>query len=169
VNDYPRLQPKIGDARKFLRSSTEKYDLIFGDAYNGVHNIPAHLITREFFALLRSRLKDDGVFMINVISALEGAKSPIYEAVTRTMSGVFDHIYVFSNWPQDPGNAQNILLIASAREFAFPEMLAKSTMSAEGQEKTARCYVGKAPRDRGLLLTDEMNPVEYLVASTQLR
>jgi len=29
--------------------------------------------------------------------------------------------------------------------------------------------VGEAPRDRGVELTDEQNPVEYLVASTQLR
>ena len=49
------------DARRFLQRSGEKYDLIFGDAYNGVRHIPAHLVTREFFDRVKSHLTPDGV------------------------------------------------------------------------------------------------------------
>lgn len=56
------------DARTFLESTEETYDLILIDTYHA-SNIPAHLATREFFALAESRLSEDGVLALNAASA----------------------------------------------------------------------------------------------------
>ena len=58
-----------GDARVFLNKHTEPYDLIFVDAFTGSY-IPFHLMTREFYALVRSRLAPHGVAAFNFLPAV---------------------------------------------------------------------------------------------------
>ena len=63
--DNPRLRTFDQDARPFLRRSAGGYDLIGIDAYRQPY-IPFYLATREFFALVRSRLAPGGAVMVNV-------------------------------------------------------------------------------------------------------
>jgi hypothetical protein len=58
----------VDDARRFLRSSPLRYDIISADLYLGMHR-PYHLYTREFFSLVRQHLKPHGVF----VALYEGA------------------------------------------------------------------------------------------------
>ena len=53
------------DARPFLRGTNERYDSIFVDAYRQPY-IPFYLTTREFFALVRDRLRPGGSVIINI-------------------------------------------------------------------------------------------------------
>ena len=53
------------DARPFLRSTDERYDLIVVDAYHQPY-VPFYLATREFFALVRERLAPGGIVALNV-------------------------------------------------------------------------------------------------------
>ena len=59
----------LGDARKRLeeedRRGDEKYDILVMDAFSG-DSISMYLVSREAFALYRRRLKDDGVFAVNI-------------------------------------------------------------------------------------------------------
>src|SRR3954453_12168580 len=78
-----RLIP--GDARMFLNRHTEPYDLIFVDAFTGSY-IPFHLMTREFYQLVRNRLSPHGVAAFNFLPAKD-----IFESNLRTVSLAFDH------------------------------------------------------------------------------
>ena len=49
MDDNPRLVVHDVDARPFLRSTDERYDLIVVDAYRQPY-VPFYLATREFFA-----------------------------------------------------------------------------------------------------------------------
>ncbi|MBE3075744.1 MAG: fused MFS/spermidine synthase, partial [Actinobacteria bacterium] len=55
----------IADARPFLKTSSQSYDLIAVDAYRQPY-IPFYLTTREFFGEVRDHLTADGSIMINV-------------------------------------------------------------------------------------------------------
>lgn len=63
--DDPRYRVAVGDGLEFARERKGPYDIIFVDAYDGT-DIPAHLATRDFFALLGERLADGGVVVLNV-------------------------------------------------------------------------------------------------------
>ena len=63
--DDPRYRVAVGDGLEFARGRKGPYDIIFVDAYDGT-DIPAHLATRDFFALLGERLADGGVVVLNV-------------------------------------------------------------------------------------------------------
>ncbi|MDO8425635.1 MAG: fused MFS/spermidine synthase [bacterium] len=63
----PQPYPIVhADSRVFVRQSDAAYDVIVVDAYTDQLTIPAHLVTREFFALLSERLAPEGVLALNV-------------------------------------------------------------------------------------------------------
>lgn len=57
-----------GDARGFLETTDQYYDVILVDTYHN-SSIPSHLATTEFFALAESRLTEDGVLALNAASS----------------------------------------------------------------------------------------------------
>ncbi len=69
------LKAPIGDnktfiprpARGYLNSTDTKFDLIYIDAFLGGGSVPEHLVTREFFAQVKSHIKPKGIMMSNVI------------------------------------------------------------------------------------------------------
>ena len=54
-----RNEIRAGDGRVLLDRSKEQYDLILVDAYRGGY-VPFHLLTKEFYALLKQRLAPGG-------------------------------------------------------------------------------------------------------------
>jgi spermidine synthase len=61
-NPNPRLRLVAADARRFVRTSTERYDVIVADNFHPARSGSAALYTVEHFAAVRSRLADDGLF-----------------------------------------------------------------------------------------------------------
>ena len=65
LGDNPRLRVITADARPFLDSTRNRYDLIVVDAYRPPY-VPFYLATSEFFRLARSRLVPGGAIVLNV-------------------------------------------------------------------------------------------------------
>ena len=90
----------IGDGRRTLKRLEGGYDFIVLDAYSSGGHIPAHLTTREFLELCRSKLSPRGVVVSNVISALEGKGCAFYQSEYRTMyEAGFANVYTFPRYP----------------------------------------------------------------------
>lgn len=162
-----RVVPHVLDARAFLAGSRERYDLIFGDAYRGEQNVPSHMVTREFFELVRRRLGDDGVYMMNLIGGLQGDRSHFFRAAAVTIREVFPELYVFATAPAFPELAQNLILVAPRRARNLTE---EGLLELAGEDRElrymARTYMPEAAYDLrgGRVLTDDENPVEYIIA-----
>ena len=65
ISETPRMRYRSGDARVFLHRNTDLHDLILVDAYRGGY-VPVHLLTREFYALLKQRLAPAGAVAFNI-------------------------------------------------------------------------------------------------------
>jgi predicted membrane-bound spermidine synthase len=76
----PRLTVHDADARPFLRSTDERYDLIVVDAYHQPY-VPFYLATREFFRLVREHLAPGGIVALNV------ATVPDDDRLVRALGG----------------------------------------------------------------------------------
>jgi spermidine synthase len=169
TGEYPRMQVIAGDARLYLRTTDQRYDFIFGDAFNGVHNIPAHLATVEFFDAVKRHLTSHGIYMMNIISAVEGHQSILFHAVTNTMAQVFRHIEVFT---LDPGRRvplQILLILASKEELPVSSLATTTSLSRATKERFLRSYLrpDQYAVSKQVVLTDEYNPVEYIAASVR--
>ncbi|HVS12325.1 MAG TPA: fused MFS/spermidine synthase [Thermoanaerobaculia bacterium] len=100
----PREQVHVDDARRFLRRSERRWDLIVADTYVGL-SIPFHLATREMFELVERRLAPDGALVLNLAAPLE---QPFARAVWATVASVYPRVWAF----RVPG-ASGTLVIAT--------------------------------------------------------
>ena len=56
------------EARSYLSKNNIQYDIIILDAYSGAGNMPFHLLSKEFFQQVKTKLKDKGIFLFNAIT-----------------------------------------------------------------------------------------------------
>jgi predicted membrane-bound spermidine synthase len=83
LRETERMRYHAGDGRVFLNRNSELYDLILLDAYRGGY-VPFHLLTREFYTLVKQRLTPGGAAAFNVH---DGSK--LYASTVKTLGEVF--------------------------------------------------------------------------------
>jgi spermidine synthase len=93
MGENPRLTVHDADARPFLRSTDEPYDLIVVDAYRQPY-VPFYLATREFFRLVRDHLRPGGVVALNVAAVPDDKR--LVDAVGGTLAADFPQVL---EWP----------------------------------------------------------------------
>lgn len=93
MSENPRLRVVDADARPFLRRTDRRYDLVFVDAYHQPY-VPFYLATREFFELVRERLRPGGLVALNV-ATVPGDRR-LRDALAGTLAAVFPEVRI---WP----------------------------------------------------------------------
>lgn len=161
LDEFPTLVPVANDARRFLRATEARYDLVVGDVYDGERSIPPHLVTAEFFGLVKSRLTEDGVFLMNLVSPIHGPHAGLFQAVLATVRTQFACTEVYAVDPGHTDRPRNVILVASPRTLsvrpAAPDdevirLLLSTRVDPSSYEPLAAAA-----------LTDDHNPSEYLV------
>jgi spermidine synthase len=129
LEDDPKIRLFAKDGRLFVRNSPDRYDCILLDAFTIGGRIPFHLTTQEFIKLCSDKMTDDGVFVMNINSALRGPLSKIFGSVDRTLSQVFPQVYVFAMAEyegQSSEQSMNVLFVATkSRDRISPEQWAQ--------------------------------------------
>jgi spermidine synthase len=80
------------DGRVYLNRNKDLYDLVLLDAYREL-GVPFHLLTREFYELVKARLAPGGT----VASNLSG-NTKLYLASLATFRAVFPTVDVYPDW-----------------------------------------------------------------------
>jgi spermidine synthase len=155
----------VGDGRRLLRKSAEKYDLIILDAYKA-GGIPFHLTTREFLQSVKEHVAPGGVVVVHLWAEYA---NKYLQAQVKTIANVFSHNYSFYD------NAGSFMIFATEHK----DWLDKETVVTRGarltQEKKfdfdlgkliAKQYIsGSRIPSKGLqgqILTDDFAPVNLL-------
>jgi spermidine synthase len=113
----PRLRVAGEDGRRFLEKSDRQYDIIIVDAFHK-DTVPFHLVTKEFYALCRQKLKPNGVIVLNMLGTVRGPRSALFASVYRTVGAVFPERYVFSRllgFPNLDNQIRNCFIVAGTR------------------------------------------------------
>jgi spermidine synthase len=163
LKEFPNVHAYPGDARRFLLAQSEgQYDFIFGDAYNGIRQIPVHLCSKEFFQLIHSRLSSQGIYLMNVISAVEGPRAELLAGMMKTLEESFPKLDLFCIGGS-LAQIQNVLLLASNESWR-PLFTDSSYAVSQPGYQIARCFV---PTNRwpqgGVIFTDDLNPVDRII------
>jgi len=95
----------VGDGRKFLEGSKDKYDLIILDAFSAT-SIPYLLATREFLQTCKAHLNEGGAVAANLWVTL-----PEYQDMLKT----YDAVYPEWHRVRCPRSSNEILLAFSVR------------------------------------------------------
>ncbi|MFH1661961.1 MAG: fused MFS/spermidine synthase [Candidatus Falkowbacteria bacterium] len=119
LKDDPRLKIYHEDGRTFLNKIKNKYDVIYGDAFTSHISIPYQLTTKEAVEKIYNALNNNGIALINIISAIEGRKGEFLRAEYLTYKNVFPQVYLFPvREPENGEEVQNIMLVALKSEEA---------------------------------------------------
>lgn len=95
------------DARRYLHETQEQFDVIVSDAYSHQQNIPASLLTADYFAQLSSHLKPSGLLVVNII-ANPLFKNTFSKRVHNTILSIFPFCNII---PLDWSTLSNVIYI----------------------------------------------------------
>lgn len=88
IKDEPNIKVVSRDGRLFLADSKEQYDVILLDAYRGPF-VPFHLLTSEFYEVVKKHLAPGGVMAQNVEPS-----TMLFDSAVKTVESVFQHVEV---------------------------------------------------------------------------
>jgi len=86
IRDEPGFAVVNQDGRMFLSQTKDRFDIILIDAYRGPF-VPFHLLTREFYQLVKAHLAEGGVVVQNVEPS-----TMLFDSAVETMNAVFPHL-----------------------------------------------------------------------------
>ena len=169
----PNLNAVAQDGRYFLANSAredsrKEYDVIAIDAYRPPY-IPFHLTTREFFALVREHLTENGVVAIN--AGRTRTDWSLVEALASTLKAEFPSVYTV-DLAQPDQDLANVLIVATKQPTRLENLVANTALMASIPSGNGHLlqHVARddAPRaaeftEPTLVFTDERAPVEQVV------
>lgn len=118
-NDKKRINLITADGREYLNNCDKKYDAILNDAYDGDKPIKEFL-TLEFLQTLKDKLQPNGVYITNIISALEGESSKTIKNEVKTLEQVFANVFVIPCLENTNVNSiTNNIVIATDKKMDF--------------------------------------------------
>ncbi|WP_240535182.1 spermidine synthase [Bradyrhizobium sp. YR681] len=162
LKDEPNFVVEAKDGRLFLAQSKDRYDIIMIDAYRGPF-VPFHLLTKEFYQIVREHLAEGGVVVQNVAS-----DTMLFDAAMKTIGSVFPQLEFYKS-------EENFVTVAYDGPARKGEDLAAA---AAGRDKAhglryplAGMLALRKPVDlndtqmispKATVLTDDFAPVEAL-------
>ena len=148
----------IDDGRQFLKRSKERYDQIWLDAFNSDY-IPAHMTTKEFLTLAKSRLAKGGIVVQNLFCG-----NNLYDAQIKTFQAVFAKVFVFEG-----ARSGSCIIVASDRPAVEPAGLRKQAERLGGRigridllAEVGKCKASPVVKEAPIL-TDDYNPANLLL------
>jgi spermidine synthase len=146
------------DGRVYLNRSKERYDLIILDAFREL-GIPFHLLTREFYELIKQRLAPGGALASNV-----AANTRLYVSSLLTLRAVFPTVDTYSDWKE--AEERQAIAVATASPRPRTDDLTQRALALEARyhfRYPPESYIGRRLTDEnadgGELLTDDFAPV----------
>ena len=101
------------DALDFLKSTETCYDAIVNDTFDA-GSPPAHLTTLEFAQTVHNRLVPGGLYLTNIVSALEGPASAFLHQQVDLLRSVFADVTIEPCASDEFAEEDNVIVIARA-------------------------------------------------------
>ena len=144
LENNKRLRFIEQDGRIYLNQNQKKYDAILNDSFSG--DTPAKtLTTDEAIEKIYNSLNENGVYLTNIISALDGEEAKFIKAEVKTLKKHFKNVYVIPcNYKNDKYVVQNNMVISTDETIYFED------------SAVVDCYDDN-------VLTDNYCPVETII------
>jgi spermidine synthase len=158
VRQEQRFRIAVADGRNYMVRSKESWNVVMIDAYRGPF-VPFHLLTEEFYKIVKSKLKPGGVVVQNVEPA-----TMMFDSAIATIQRVFDNVEVY-----DAGG--NVVAVAYDGPRRTETQLEERAAALQKARRFVYPLEAFLPERRlvtrtvkGKVLTDDFAPVESLLA-----
>lgn len=146
----PEVNILIDDARHYLETTSQSYDLIFFDVFKG-DVIPPHVLSLECFTRARSLLTKDGMIVVNFNGFLNGETGAAGRSVYATLMAAGFKVKLLPT----PGDEtqRNMLFVATQQRYDYS--LLRSPLRFRGQEVKMDSLFEAPPLNEGIILVDD--------------
>lgn len=154
------MRAVVADGRSFLMRDNDKWDVIMIDAYRGPF-VPFHLLTKEFYTLVKSRLAPGGVVVQNIEPS-----TMLFDSATATLNSVFPSVDLYE------GGGNVVAIGYDGPSIRQADLLARAAKVQERYNlrydlRTMVATRRVLQRPTGKILTDDFAPVETMRAIEQ--
>lgn len=154
------MRAVVADGRSFLMRDNDKWDVILIDAYRGPF-VPFHLLTKEFYTLVKSRLAPGGVVVQNIEPS-----TMLFDSATATLNSVFPSVDLYD------GGGNIVAVGYDGPSLRQADLLARAAKVQERYNlrydlRTMVAARRVLQRPTGKILTDDFAPVETMRAIEQ--
>lgn len=146
------------DARTYINTCDEKYDVIYSDTFRNAISLPYQLTTIEAIQKQYELLNEGGVVLVNVIQAVEGKSSLFLQAELKTFMQVFPQVYLFADRGVNKREEIQSTIIFAIKSETRP---AFSSSITSIDSLLAKRVNESIPLNQAILY-DDFAPVDYL-------
>lgn len=151
------------DARLALSAASEaKYDVIVGDVYHDV-TMPYHMTTRELFQLVKSRLRDGGLYTMNILDSGDNPK--MVKSIYKTLQKEFRYVSIWLETNHVQALRQTYVISASDHRPLPETISATHGFDRQWRNVTEGILQNGTPLAALPVLTDDYAPVERLISA----
>jgi spermidine synthase len=163
IKDEANFNVPNEDGRQFLAQATQRYDVVLLDAYHGPF-VPFHLLTKEFYGLVKQHLAEGGVVLQNL-----DPDSSLFDSVVKTLRTAFAQIDLFVAegnvvvvaYDGEPRSQEALTALAGVRQSQFKFRYSLTDLVKQRRRiESADTRVDPAAK----ILTDDFAPVDALKA-----
>ncbi len=144
----------IDDARHYLNITPKKYDIIIYDLYHS-ETPPIHLMTKEAFNEIKTKLNKNGILVINFYGFISGTKGKAARSIYKTLLEEKYNVFLFAT----PGAEQN-------RNLLF--ICSKDELKAKNEIINTLIYKMDINFDDAVILTDDKPILEHIYLEAAL-
>ncbi len=152
-----RVTLHIGDGRYFANVGTNQFDTIILDAFLG-ESPPGHLMTREALAAMKRRLRPGGTLVMNTFGEFQPGRDFFLASLDRTVRAVFAHARIHAS-----GNGNVFFVATDGNDLRPLRPFDLSGVPPYLRSEVEAALSGMPTTDpqRGMVLTDDFNPVDF--------
>jgi spermidine synthase len=163
IRDEANFSVPNEDGRQFLAQAAQRYDVVLLDAYHGPF-VPFHLLTKEFYGLVKQRLAEGGVVLQNLDPG-----SSLFDSVVKTIRTAFAQIDLFVAdgnvvvvaYDGEPRSQEALMELAGVRQRQFKFRYSLTDL-VKNRRRIERSDPSIDPSAK--VLTDDFAPVDALKA-----
>jgi len=149
------------DARAVLNKlQDELFDVVITDAFHDIA-IPYHLVTQEFFQLIKSHLQPDGLFTTNVIDAYPNPK--LVKCLMKTIQQEFKYVDVWLNLIPSQPQRMTFVISASNKPINSDILRASRGFKRRWHRINTHLLTTGTPLSELPVFTDDYVPVERMI------
>jgi spermidine synthase len=158
VHPKDKFKIAVADGRSYMLKSRESWNVIMIDAYRGPF-VPFHLLTEEFFKVVKSKLKPGGVVVQNIEPS-----TMMFDSAVATIQKVFQNVELF----EAGGNVVAVAYEGPRRTAAQLKARAEALQKQYSLRYPLPLLVAErrlvTRAVKGKVLSDDFAPVESLLA-----
>lgn len=149
------------DARQTLLAEGTQYDVIIGDAFSDIA-VPQHLITQEFFELVRARLNPGGVYLMNIVD--HNNRLEVLASMIATARTVWPRVEIWANPGRDPSeNRRVFVMVAGEHGSARSQIHHEGPMPLSAIRVAASSVEAILAEREPIVFTDDFAPIDRLL------